>query len=537
MATTTTHVVTSIATIFKSVIESSVVYSTVEVTITNAETQTNWDYITATTVGKRVILAPTSTMSEAMITAKFPVILPATSVTPDHTHTVAETAGIETVQARQAEPDASTLVAVQSTSTIYQAVTGAVTVTSTTVSTTTALKTSTTYQTLFQTKTVVLNAKTTVKATSTWTITSHFPVTLTVTAVATDAPSETSSTVAPALITNVASGKKKSSVSLSTGAIAGIAIAATFVGVALCVMLFFVWLRHQKQKREREAITEDYAYLGTGRSHGFDTAQAKRSNSGNGSGGNSPPLLYRNTYSGPPTNSARMSSVHRSSMAMAQVESNERGLPPTPWYTTKDNPNPNPNTNARPSPRISLSTSLATSPTSPTVSAQPYGNEMNHQLALGRAVHTRSGSAQTMATATSSTVFGGGNNSTRNSMRSNSGKTTRLSSSGNPHKRASSSGAGSGITNDTIAIDQFSEDASKESVYNYNKLTPTELASTPAPMKETQPDPPSPMLEPRLGPLRIMNASAPARDSVEELPKIDNESASCPPTTLSPIQP
>ena len=303
----------------------------------------------------------------------------------------------------------------------------------------------------------------------------------------------------------------------------------------MCVMLFFVWLRHQKQKREREAITEDYAYLGTGRSHGFDTAQARRSNSGNGSGGNSPPLLYRNTYSGPPTNSARMNSVRKSSVAMAQVDSNERGLPPTPWYTTKDNPNPN--INARPSPRISLSTSLATSPISPTASAQPFGHEMNHQLALGRAVHTRSGSAQTMATATSSTVFGGGNNSTRNSMRSNSGKTARLSSGGNPHKRASSSGAGSGITNDTVAVDQYSEEGSKEGVYNLNNLTPTELASTPAPMKETQPDPPSPMLEPRLGPLRIMNAATPVRDSVEELPKIDNESASRPPTTLTTSEP
>ncbi|CAK7269147.1 hypothetical protein SEPCBS119000_003423 [Sporothrix epigloea] len=476
--------------------------------------------------------AITTEPSETVIPAKFPATTP-TRTALEHTDDVAKAVETQAVQVRQAVPNANTLLAVQSTSTIRQAVTGIVTVTSTAVSTTTALNTSTTYSTVFQTNTVVLNAKTTVQATSTWTITSHFPVTLTVTAIATDTPTDTSSTAAPALITNVSSGKKTSSVSLSTGAIAGIAVAATFVGVALCVLLFFVWLRHQKQKREREAITEDYAYLGTGRSDGFDTAKAGRSNSSNGGGGNSPPLLYRNTYSGPPTNAARMASVRKSSMAMSQVESNERGLPLTPWYTA----NANNGISTRPSPRTSLSTSRTTSAVSPTASTPQFGIDMGHQLAIGRAVHTRSGSAQTTATTLSSTVYGGGNNSPRNSMRSNSGKAARLSSAGNPQQRASSSGAASGVTNDTVAADLSSENASKEGAPNYLNSIPLELASTPAPMKWTQPDPPSPMLEPRLGPLRVMNASAPARDSIEELPKIEGELASRLPPTPSSSRP
>ncbi|CAK7232856.1 hypothetical protein SBRCBS47491_008410 [Sporothrix bragantina] len=529
---TLTHVVTDIATIVEKVIESSVVYSTVDVTNTNAETQTNWVYVTATTVGKRGVLAPKPTTEDTIATTETPTFAPTATITPVEAPAIPskaiETAGIHP---REAEPEADTQVAAQSTSIVRQAVTGVITVTSTVASTTTVLTTSTEYQTLFQTKTIVLNAKTTVGATSTWTITSHFPVTLTVTAVATAEPTgveASSSTVAPALITNVANGNEMASKPLSTGAIAGIAVGATFMGIALCAVLFFVWKRHQKQKREREAITEDYAYLGTGRSDGFDSAQVGRSNSGSGGSGNSPPQMYRNVYSGPPSNAARMNSVRKSSMAMTQVETNERGLPPAPWYTINTNTNSNSSTTARTSP----GTSPGASPISPTAGALPFGSDANHQLAYGRAVHMRSGSAQTTATGLSSTVVGGGNSSTRNSMRSNSGKATHLSAGGIPHKRASSSGAGSGITNETAEADELHEDAPRNGFSNYNNLAPTELASAPAPMFTMPPDPPSPMLEPRLGPLRITNATIPVNDSVEELPKIFEGSApNAPPLT------
>ena len=40
MSVTLTHVVTNIATIIQKVVETSIVYSTVDVTNTNAETQT-----------------------------------------------------------------------------------------------------------------------------------------------------------------------------------------------------------------------------------------------------------------------------------------------------------------------------------------------------------------------------------------------------------------------------------------------------------------------------------------------------------------
>ncbi|CAK7238972.1 MAG: hypothetical protein STHCBS139747_000393 [Sporothrix thermara] len=270
----------------------------------------------------------------------------------------------------------------------------------------------------------------------------------------------------------------------------------------------------------REAITEDYAYLGTGRSDGFGHAPVGRSNSGSGGGGgggNTPPQLFENVYSGPPPNTARMTSVRKSSMGMTQVESNERGLPPTPWYTI--------NTNPKTSPR----TSPAASPISPTASSLPFGSEANHQqLAYGRAAHMRSESAQTAATGLSSTVVGGGNDSNRNSMRSNSGKAARLSSGGMTHTRASSLGAGSGITNVTAAADELDQgaDASAGGFTNSYNPEPAEVASTSAPVMATLPDPPSPMLEPRLGPLRIMNATVPVNDSVEELPQISTEPVS-----------
>ncbi|CAK7228677.1 hypothetical protein SCUCBS95973_006962 [Sporothrix curviconia] len=520
MSVTLTHVVTDIATVIQKVIETSVVYSTVDVTNTNAATQTNWIYVTATTVGKRALPAPTLTTHEPTATDSLPIITPtATTTAPALTSAApADAAKTEAIRPRDSEPVAETQVAVQSTSVVHEAVTNVVTITSTIASTTTVLTTSTEYQTLFHTKTIVLNAKATVEATSAWTITSHFPVTLTVTALATAKPTgvvASSSTVAPALITSVASGDKTTSKPLSTGSIAGIAVGATFAGIALCVILFLVWNRHQKAKREREAITEDYAYLGTGRSHGFDSAQVGRSNSGSGGGGNRPPQLYRNVYSGPPSNTARMDSVRKPSMAMTQVDSNERGLPPAPWYTI----NTNTNTNARTSPR----TSPTASPVSPTASSLPFGSEANNQLAYGRAVHLRSGSAQTNATALSSTVVGGGNNSTRNSTRSNSSKAARLSAGGIQHKRASSSGGGSGITNETSTADEASEEASKEGVSSYYNLRPAELDNSQAPMLITPPDPPSPMLEPRLGPLRIINASASVNGSVDELPNINDE--------------
>lgn len=235
----------------------------------------------------------------------------------------------------------------------------------------------------------------------------------------------TSSTVAPALITG--STDKIARTSLSSGAIAGIAVGAALAVLVACLFLFCILRRHKKRKAELQAITEDYAYFGTG-----------RSNSEGGIGDNSRYVAYPsdspNQYSGPPPPAARSRATSVQSPSMAQAS--ERGLPPIPWFSE------------------ALNKPVATAPTSPTPTTSS-SRMSNKEANTGK--HVRSPSGQTMATVASSTVVGGGSARTSlQSMTTNSANAKAAlllpgaSAGNNPHRRASSSGGGSGMTVETL---------------------------------------------------------------------------------------
>ncbi|KAL1891626.1 hypothetical protein Sste5346_007542 [Sporothrix stenoceras] len=549
------------------VLESSVIKSIVEVTNTNAETQTNWVYVTTTSIGKRAeptdfplgdttdavsstninglgvpnasrdhsnigaiseiasaapIEATTSTLRLPIKSTDpagpfnppipIPSAEPLVSTEAVVTQAVTTAAvATEPVLPRQALTDADTMAATHSTSTVIHAVTVTSVVTSVIASTTTMVTTSTGIQTVYQTNTVVLNAKTTVEATSTWTYTSHRPVTVTLTetAAAHNTGSASSSAATPALVTSVSDAvtPKKN---LSSGAIAGIAVGATVFAIVFCLAVFYISRRHIARAKERKEASEDYAFLGTGRS---DFDGPARSNSGSSKG---PQMILLNRhYSGPPPPNARRPSVRSPVTSDTDPAQNERGLPPIPWYSAASK------------------TSPPTSPVSPTSGSLPFSNDPMSPTsptsptfpAYGRAAaHMRSGSAQTAGTATSSTIVG--DNSNRNSVRSNSGKTVRFSNGGLPHQRAPSSGSG----NETVNEPLDNAPNPEESLANIPAVqvtpaapppalvppivqhAPAELHSVPAPRA----DPPSPMLQPQLGRLRIVNGSADADDTSDQ---------------------
>ncbi|KIH90403.1 hypothetical protein SPBR_09040 [Sporothrix brasiliensis 5110] len=380
-------------------------------------------------------------------------------------------------------------------------------VTSFIASTTTVLTTSTNVETIYQTNTVVLNAKATVEATSTWTYTSHHPVTVTMTEFSTNSEPASQSTEAPALVTSDSDGSSTNK-NLSGASIAGIAIGVTaFTAIFVAGLIYFV-RRHLARAKERRAISEDYAFLGTGRS---DFEGPTRSNSNSGKG---PSIVMLNRhYSGPPPPSARRPSAQITTTQYADPMQNERGLPPIPWYSTTSK------------------TSPPTSPISPTSGSFPFSSDLKQIVSqtspasptYARTSHMRSGSANTTITAGSSTIAGG--NSTQTSVRSNSGKTVRFSDSGFSHQRASSSGSGAGTVIDS------SSDVPMETSGNIPKVqvtpispvtqvAPSKLPSVPAPCAYLSPDPPSPLLQPQLGPLRIVNGSIDdASDQDEPTPK------------------
>lgn len=509
VATTATQVATKMVTIVLQVLETTVTNQIVTVTNTNADTQTNWQYVTVTAAAaKRAVPTEGSAESDekAASVAPAPVLETATKTTAEEfsAPTLANELIQELIKRQQAEDTKNTMAASKSTTVVQTVVTTTSVISSTALITTTVQTTSLATSTTTQTITTVLNAVATVSSVSTVTNTPRVPVTLTRTEVATipfsasqSPTTSTSTTSAAGLQTGGAVTVKKG---LASGAIAGIAVGVSVVALAAGFLAFFCIRRHRTNKKFRQSISEDYAYLGTGRSESTSAQGVMRTNSGG-------PVMQQTVgYSGPPPPGAVAMAGGRPITRQVTMQSDDHGLPPTPNFNRMP---------TKRSARSSTSAASASSPISATSQSLPFGSEamqsglgvgVAHSGSNGRKSHVRSASALTNLTAASSTVVGG---SARNSVQSTPGmtKATLATAGAGQHKRASSSGGGSGV--ETLA--ELPNGDSEDSYDNTRGSTMTSTTTPPPPPRSaerpsTAHD--SPYLEPRLGPLRIVNTPA-----------------------------
>ena len=413
----------------------------------------------------------------------------------------------ELIKRQQAEDSMNTMAASKSTVVVQTVITTTAIISSTAVTTTTVHTTSMVISTSVRTITTVLNAKATVSLTSTLTYTPRTPVTRTLTEVATIpfsaslSPTASAATTTPAAL-QTGSPPAVVKKGLATGAIAGIAVGVSVFALAAGLLALLCLRRHRSNKKVRQSISEDYAYLGTGRSESTGGPGI------NDTSNQGPVMQQAVRYSGlSHPNAVAVAGSSRPITRQVTMQSDDHGLPPTPNFTRMP---------TKRSARSSTSAASASSPISATSQSLPFGSEalqqnlgVAHSGSNGRKTHNRSGSALTNLTAASSTIVGG---SARNSVQSTPGLAkAMLAAGGQPHKRSSSSGGGSGVTAETLT-----EPAHGDSEDNYDTAHGSTGSSSftppppPPPVQRpvTAPDPPSPYLEPRLGPLRIVNTPA-----------------------------
>ncbi|KLU87770.1 hypothetical protein MAPG_06763 [Magnaporthiopsis poae ATCC 64411] len=255
---TTTRLATRVDTVFLAVIETSIINSIVDVTISSlAATQTEVTVVTATILARRsvpsLLDAEPASSKGLWAFARRKLHLP-------------RLASPSPALARRQEPSSAPAGANTPTTTItdveVQTIVSIVAVAVTTASTTTVLSTA------VRTRTRVLDAQTTVSITSTTTLISLRPVTSTSTQQAPDPvlpplpptttsdnqPShQTSGSVAPVI-------SQHGSAPLSTPAITGIAVGSAVFAVLIALAVYIV-VACRARRRRREAEYED-AYYG-----------------------------------------------------------------------------------------------------------------------------------------------------------------------------------------------------------------------------------------------------------------------------------
>lgn len=258
---TTTRLATRVDTVFLAVIETSIINSVVDVTISSlAATQTEVTVVTATILARRsvpsLLDAEPASSKGLWAFARRKLHLP-------------KLAGPSPALTRRQEPSSAPAGANTPTTTItdveVQTVVSIVAVAVTTASTTTVLSTA------VRTRTRILDAQTTVSITSTTTLISLRPVTSTSTQQAPDPvlpplPPTTTSDKQPGRQTSGSAApvapviSQHGSVPLSTPAITGIAVGSA-VFAALVALAVYIVMACRARRRRREAEYED-AYYG-----------------------------------------------------------------------------------------------------------------------------------------------------------------------------------------------------------------------------------------------------------------------------------